>query len=168
MTGFRRVLFRSFSSYSGVTAFFPSDVSEDSYAPPVLVTDVQIAGKSLAIGKLRQAAPFTDAIELKHNQNVVTLDFAALSFASPEQNRYRYRLESFQPDWVESVGNRRSVTYALSPGDYTFHVQGSTSHGVWNERSLRIVVLPPWWATWQFRVVMALLLAAAQIGRAHV
>ena len=46
--------------------------------------------------------------------------------------------------WNESEGNQRFITYALSPSEYVFRVQGSNSHGTWNEQgaSVRLVILP--------------------------
>ena len=154
-----------FSSYAGVTAFFPDRVVDNPYAPPVVITDLTVAGKHLRIGgdsPLRQAIPFTDSVTLSHNQNVVSIQFSALSFTNPDGNRYRYRLGGLDTEWNESGSDERVITYSLTPGEYVFHVQGSNSRGIWNEQgaSLQITILPPWWSTVWFRTcsAMALLL----------
>ena len=99
-----------------------------------------------------------------------SLEFAALSYANSHKNRYRYRLEGFDPGWNEVDSRHRLATYTnLDPGDYVFRVQGSNSDGVWNEKgvSLPILITPPWWRTNAFRAVclglfLALLWAAYQ------
>src|SRR4029079_12398852 len=124
-----------FTSYAGLTTFFPHDVVPDTYVPPVVITDLKVSGNTLPIGgdsPLKQAISFTDTVTLSHLQNDISLEFSALSYTSPEGNRYRYRLEGLETRWHESEGNRRFIAYTLAPGEYTFHVQGSNSRGTWN------------------------------------
>ncbi len=145
-----------FSSYAGITAFYPDKVVDNPYAPPVVITDVRVAGQARPIGgdsPLNHAIPSTDSVKLSHNQNVISLQFSALSFTNPDGNRYRYRLEGLDTSWNESGTDERFITYSLAPDTYVFHVQGSNSRGTWNEQgaSLQIVILPPWWSTAWFR-----------------
>lgn len=147
-----------FSSYAGVASFFPRDVVDNPYVPPVVITDLRVSGKSLPIGgnsPLSRSVPFTDSVKLSHNQNLVSLQFSALSYTNPDGNRYRYRLDGLDSDWNESGSDQRVITYSLAPGGYVFHVKGSNSRGIWNDQgtSLRIVVLPPWWSTAWFRIL---------------
>ena len=90
------------------------------------------------------------------------MEFAALSYWAPEKNHYRYRLEGFETQWNEVDSGRRSATYTNLPaGKYTFRVQGSNNNdGIWNVKgvTLAITVQPPWWATWWFRSIAALLI----------
>jgi len=147
-----------FSSYAGITAFFPRDVVDNPYAPPVVITDLRVSGKSLPIGgdsPLKRPVPFADSVKLPHNQNVISLQFSALSFTNPDGNRYRYRLEPLEREWNESGSDQRFITYSLSPGSYVFRVKGSNSRGVWNENgaSIQIMISPPWWNTPWFRIL---------------
>jgi signal transduction histidine kinase/ligand-binding sensor domain-containing protein/DNA-binding NarL/FixJ family response regulator len=147
-----------FCSYTGLTSFFPNQVEDNLYIPPVVLTDFQIFGKPVPIGgdsPLKQSISVTDSLVLSHRQNIFSFEFSALSYASPERNRYRYRLEGLETDWNETDSSRRSATYTtLAPGEYVFRVQGSNNRGVWNEKGaeVRIRILPPWWATWWFRL----------------
>jgi PAS domain S-box-containing protein len=124
----------------------------------VVITDFKVNGKPMTIGKnspLKQVISFTDSVTLSHTQNVLSLEYATLSYTSPERNHTRHRLEPRETEWKESQGDPRSVSFALSPGEYVFRVQGSSGHGIWNEKgvSLRVVILPPWWNTWWFRAI---------------
>ena len=66
-------------------------------------------------------------------------------------------MEGFEKEWNYTNASRRYVTYTnLNPGEYTFKVKASNNDGVWNEKgvSLRIIILPPWWRTLWFRLIM--------------
>jgi len=57
------------------------------------------------------------------------------------------------------TGQGRTAAFTnLDPGEYTFRVRAANSDGVWNEEgtSIRITITPPFWATWWFRLMMAL------------
>ena len=78
---------------------------------------------------------------------VVYFNFAALDFTAPERNRFRYRLEGFDDDWVEA-GTRHEATYTnLDAGSYRFRVLASNHDGHWNETgtSIDLEVSPAWW-----------------------
>ena len=109
----------------------------------------------------------TDSLTLTHAQSIFTLEFAGLSYAAPEKNRYRYRLEGLESEWNEVDSRRRQATYTSLPaGRYVFRVQASNKDGVWNEKgvTLALTVLPPWWATWWFRSLMGLAFVGLILG----
>lgn len=153
-----------FNSYAGVISFFPEDVVDNPYVPPVVLTDFQLFSKSVPVGDgspLRQSISATKALVLNHDQNIFSFEFSALSYANPEKNRYRYMLEGLESKWNETDSTRRFVTYTtLPPGDYIFRVQGSNNRGIWNEAgvALHIRILPAWWMTWWFRAILLVVL----------
>jgi ligand-binding sensor domain-containing protein/signal transduction histidine kinase len=153
-----------FCGSNGVTAFFPENIRDDSYVPPVVITSLKIFNKPVPIGAnsvLKKAIPYVDSLNLSYRDNVFSFEFAALGFANPQKNRYRYMLENFDRGWNEVNSKQRLATYTnLDPGKYAFRVQGSNGDGIWNEEgaSLAIVITPPWWSTNWFRVLCAVLL----------
>ena len=155
-----------FGSHGGLTAFFPERVVDNPYIPPVVLTAFQILGKPVPIGgnsPLSRSISVTDALTLTYAQSIFAFEFAALSYISPARNHYRYRLEGLETQWNETSSDRRFVTYTtLRPGQYLFRVQGSNNRGLWNETgvAIRIAILPPWWSTWWFRALVALLALA--------
>jgi signal transduction histidine kinase len=110
-------------------------------------------------------------LTLSYRDNVFSFEFAALSYANPQKNRYRYRLEDFESDWNEVGSKQRLATYTnLDPGRYVFRVQGSNADEIWNEEgvALPILITPPWWRTSWFRafclgLFLALLWTAYQL-----
>jgi signal transduction histidine kinase/ligand-binding sensor domain-containing protein/CheY-like chemotaxis protein len=146
-----------FGSNHGLTIFNPDRLSGNRYVPPVVFTDLLLFNRSVLPGEnspLRQPIWATRSLTLNHQQNIFTLEFAALSYVAPERNRYRYRLEPLETEWNEVDASRRVETYTNLPaGKYVFRVQGSNNNLLWNEAGARLdlTVLPPWWGTWWFR-----------------
>ena len=86
---------------------------------------------------------------MTYKDNIVSFDFAALSYYNNFMNQYRYKLEGFNENWIQ-LGNNRTITFTnLSSGEYNLRVLGSNSDGLWNDKgaSLFIEVTPPWWRT---------------------
>jgi len=169
-----------FNSYAGVIAFFPDRLiaADRPYLPPVVITGFQLFGRPVSIGDrspLKQAISFTDSMTLSHDQSIFTFEFVALSYASPEMNHYRYRLEGLEKDWNYTDSDHRSATYTTLPaGSYIFRVQGRTDRGEWNQpgASIRIRILPPWWGTWWFLttcvVSLMVLVSGSHRFRVHI
>ena len=130
-----------FGSANGFVFFNPDSIQDNTNAPPVYITGVQVLEKSRDLPE--------DKMELPYDENFISFDFTALDYHSPEKLQYAYTLENFNEDWIKS-GNRRYAAYTnLEPGEYTFRVKASNSDGIWNEKgaSLQIIIHPPWWHT---------------------
>jgi signal transduction histidine kinase/streptogramin lyase len=146
-----------FGSYSGLTALSPDAVDERLFIPRVVLTSFQISDKSVPVGAdspLKKSISVTKALTLSHSQNTLSFEFAALSYADPERTRYRYRLEGLESAWNEVASTQHFARYpTLAPSEYVLHVEARTATGNWTEKGaeLRIVILPPLWATWPFR-----------------
>ena len=157
-------------SMNGVTTFYPDRLSPNPYVPPVVLTDFHLFNKPVHPGSdspLQKPIWTTGALTLTHTQSIFTLEFAGLSHAAPEKNRYRYRLEGLESEWNEVDSRRRQATYTSLPaGRYVFRVQASNNEEVWNEDgvSLALTILPPWWATWWFRSLMGLAFVGVILG----
>ncbi len=62
----------------------------------------------------------------------------------------------FDDEWI-NVGDRKEAYFTNLPaGSYTFRVKASNSDAIWNEKGIEveIEILPPWWSTWWFRLLM--------------
>lgn len=159
-----------FGGINGVTAFYPEQIKDNLYQPPVVFTDFQLFNKRVSPGPtplLTKPIWATDQLTVNYDQNVLTFEFAALGYAAPNKNRYRYKLEGFEKDWNETRSDRRFASYtALPAGDYVLRVQATNEDGVWSEHeaSLKLSVTPPLWETTWFRVVIALLFIGTVAG----
>ncbi len=152
-----------FGGTNGLNRFFPSEISDNPHVPPLAIVSIQVLNQEVTAIAGKNGI---EELELLPGQNVCSLEFAALDYSSPEKNRYAYQLERFDKDWVEA-GTRRFATYTnLDPGDYRFRVRGSNGDGVWNERGIEhwIRVVPPFWRTWWFLGLSALVRGGWSIG----
>ncbi|MCB0190587.1 MAG: SpoIIE family protein phosphatase [Anaerolineae bacterium] len=136
-----------FGGINGFNVFMPDQILDNPYLPPIVITDFQIFDQSI---KLDQPLVDVTDLDLSYRDSVFSLEFAALDYTAPEQNRYAYMLEGFDKDWIDA-GTRRFATYTnLDGGHYVFRVKGSNNDSVWNETgtSLNIAIAPPPWQTW--------------------
>jgi signal transduction histidine kinase/ligand-binding sensor domain-containing protein/AraC-like DNA-binding protein len=148
-----------FATTNGLNAFYPEDISDNSYIPPVVITNFKIFNKPVSIKKdglidsqgdyvLPGHISTLNKITLSYKESVFSFEFAALNYHSPQKNRYAYKMHGVDPEWVFTDASRRYATYTnLDPGEYVFKVKGSNNNGVWNEEgtSIKIIITPPWW-----------------------
>lgn len=124
----------------------------DDKAPFVNIEKVLVDNKPLPNG---------EQIELNPDQSDLEIQFSALSWNRPSQIRFKYQLVGLDEDWVEA-GTRRIAYYPhITPGEYTFRVIADNGEGVWNleGKSLSVKVLPPFYQTWVFYILCALIMA---------
>ncbi len=165
-----------FGGTRGVVIIDPARFKAYDYAPPLAVTELKINGEAVAPGVLANplANPSSQAgagnaasLTLTPAQRNFAIEFAALDYSAPKKNRYQYRLQGYEKDWINTDANHRSAAYGnLWPGLYTLQVRGSNRVGDWSmhELSIPIRVLPAWWQTWWFALALLLLMGGALYG----
>lgn len=162
-----------FGGPNGYNIFYPGKIEKNETAPRVVFTDFQLFNKSLEAnevtnGRVILPKPVSGLsnITLEHDENIFSIEFAALNFFHAEKNRYRYKLEGFDKDWHTVDNLNRKATYTnLDPGKYTFKVMASNNDGVWNEAgaSMDIAVLAPFWQTKEALVLYFILAFVALV-----
>ena len=153
-----------FGGMDGMNAFHPDHMYDDTYIPPIVLTDLKIFNRSVPFGQklngrvvLKSMITAAEEIELSHKDYVFSFEFAALSFSIPQKSQYAYKMEGVDADWIKTDADRRHATYTnLAGGNYLFRVRGTNSAGIWNESgaSVRVRLRPPVWQTTWFRVLM--------------
>ena len=156
-----------FGSTDGVVYFDPAEIKPNPFKAAPIITGIQLFNKEVAVGDtinkqmvLEKPVPLLDKITLNHKNNILSLSFASMHYASPANNQYAYKLENLEDDWNYVDAQRRTAAYTSLPsGEYLFRLKATNSDGAWSEEAaLTIVVLPPWWNTNWFRMVMLVLL----------
>jgi signal transduction histidine kinase/streptogramin lyase len=166
-----------FGGFSGATAFYPERMASNLFTPKTVLTDFRLSGNPVPIAPgspLTRSITYANAITLSHSQNILSIEFSALSYFNAATNRYRYKLEGLDQQWHEVGSDQRVASYTTLPkGDYTFRVEGATSRGAWGEpgASLKLRILPPWWETWWFMAMYItltlVLIVTAYLYRMH-
>jgi diguanylate cyclase (GGDEF)-like protein len=139
-----------FGGVNGFNAFFPQRLVVNGHVPPVVLSSFLHYNRPVAT---EQPLWQLGGIGLGYRDDVVSFEFAALDYAAPQRNLYAYKLEGFDPDWIE-LGSVRRVTYTdLGPGSYVLRVRAANNDGVWNQDGLKLplsVEAPPWRRWWAY------------------
>jgi signal transduction histidine kinase/ligand-binding sensor domain-containing protein/DNA-binding response OmpR family regulator len=142
-----------FGSVNGLISFNPDQFIQNTYHPPIYITDIQINNKDVPVknenSPLERSISFSKEIHLKSTQSTFNLEFASLSFTAPEMTKYWYKLDGLNKNWV-ALGKNHEVSFTeLPPGDYTFKVKALNSHGVWSNENgnLKIEISPTFLAS---------------------
>ncbi len=154
---------------NGFNVFYPGNILRNKVIPPVCLSDLKIHNIPAKIGvkssPLEKHIAETNKIRLTHKQSSFTIEFVALNYTRPKKNRFIYKLEGLDENWIEA-GNNYSASYTnIKPGKYVFMVKGSNNDGIWNPepRRLEIRILPPVWKTWWAYLFYFLLLAGLSL-----
>lgn len=145
-----------FGGTDGLSSFFPDSLKPSTHLPPVYLTEFQLFNKIVQPGRnkiLPRSIENLTLLKLTNEEKVFTLGFVALNYRNPSKNRYAYKMENFDEDWIYTTSERRFATYSnLKSGEYTFRVKAANNDGLWNEKEtqLKIIILPPFWETWWF------------------
>lgn len=152
-----------FGGIKGFNSFFPDSIKMDEQPKKVMLTNFQLFNKDVNIedpnSPLKEPINYTKQITLAHDQSVFSLEYAALSFVTPNKILYAYKMEGFDKDW-NFIGTQRKATYTNLPaGKYTFRVKASVDDGNWNmpETQVVITIKPPFYRTiWAYMIYFAL------------
>ena len=148
---------------NGVHVFHPKAVKLSSLPPKVYLTGLNINNmpwqEAIEDANTGKPIELIDHIQLRHHQDQLFFQFAALDYAASQNNRYRYQMVGLDDAPVDA-GTRREVAYAnLAPGQYTFQVWGANNEDTWSTEpaTLNVTISPPWWATtWAYLMYLAL------------
>ena len=157
-----------FATRNGLLAVQPKQIQENPAPPPVVLEQVSVDDRVVGLQDARsplRGLTYTNCVDLKGGSEVLPLsaghrkvefEFAALSFTSPENVHFRYRLQNFDNEWVDLDAEApQTAKYPqLPPGKYEFQVSACNNSGVWNEQGFRLnlAVAPFFWQTWWFRI----------------
>lgn len=147
-----------FGGHDGFNAFNPEKITRDAYVPPVVITAFELFSQE---AKLAKPIWLLDKVGVSYSDSF-EIQFAALTFAAPNQTRYAYKLEGLNDKWIET--DRPFASYTkLDGGSYTLRVKAANRHGVWNDAgaTLKIAVTPPFWRTWPAYLIYMLVLVGA-------
>ncbi len=150
---------------NGLMFFNPDSIKDSHINVSIVFTDLKLFNQSILISQegnsiLNESITGVKNVNIPYNSDVITIEFASLDFFNVKRNKFQYKLEGFDKGWND-VGTRNSATYTnLPPGDYTFFVKVSNpeSFRKAKEASLKITIVPLYYQTWWFKVLLAVVL----------
>jgi signal transduction histidine kinase/ligand-binding sensor domain-containing protein/CheY-like chemotaxis protein/AraC-like DNA-binding protein len=157
-----------FGGNNGLEVLNAEGINLQTDTPRVVISDFKIFNQSVVPGVkannriiLSKSINSTNELNLNYDDYVISFEFASLDYISPKSNRYAYKLEGFDKDWIQVDAKRRFASYTnLLPGTYTFRVIATNHIGEWNldGKSIIIKISPPYWKTLWFKILTSLLL----------
>ncbi len=147
-----------FGGLDGVTVIHPDRVEEKDTSSQVTPTSIRI-----------DARPVSDSqpIILSASDHSLQVEFSALNYAAPEDEKYSYLLDGFDKDWIVTDADHRLAAYTnLPPGTYSLLIRSADRAGRWSKTPTRLIikVLPAWHQTWWSKLAALGMIVAAVIG----
>ncbi|QQS35011.1 MAG: response regulator [Ignavibacteriales bacterium] len=139
-----------FGTSDGFILFHPDKIKDDPIPPQVVLNNVSLFNRPDEKFEYEGLITEIKELNLSYNQNDLRFDYVGLHYADPSRNKYLYKLEGYEEEWIDA-GTQRNATYTnLDAGEYVFKVKACNLDGVWNEEeaSIKIIISPPFWATW--------------------
>ncbi|TKG97293.1 response regulator [Puteibacter caeruleilacunae] len=141
---------------NGIDVVNPDSINLNNIPPQTYITELIVNGESFEVlaqekGESTYNPALIDKVRFDHTQKSIELKFNGFHYLDPLQNKFVYKLEGVDDDWIYADASNRSAKYAnLAPGKYKFLVCACNSVGVWDESSaiLEIVIMHPPWLSW--------------------
>ena len=141
-----------FGGTHGITWFNPLDVPQKR-SVPLVFEDLKIHNALVSPGAdspIRTELREEPDVIIRDDQNAFSISFAALDYSEHQRTHYYYKMEGYDPDWVDAGDNHEAYYSNLPAGKYKFRVRITNNNQsiVETEKSLDVKILPPWYGTW--------------------
>ena len=159
-----------FATTKGIAVTDPRlRLDKNDKAPPVLVRKLIADKKTIRTGdewKSEGQTGNSNTIKIQPGRGDLEIHYTALSFRQPEENRFKYKLENFDRDWVDAGVRHVAYYNNIPPGEYKFRVAACNSDGAWNSNGalLLITIEPHFWQTLWFQSTIALVVIVGLVG----
>lgn len=152
-----------FAANEGLVKFYPRKLKFNKETQPVYITGFKLFNKELPTDT---SLLLKKIYHFRHDENMITINFTAINYSNKVANRYAYKLEGLNEDWVD-IGNSHEANFTnLNPGVYVFRVRGGSHEGIWNYESEPIIITidTPWWSNNWFYASCGLILVFSVWG----
>lgn len=169
-----------------LTAYHPGSDVEDTIAPNIQLTGIELFNENIDWAKLAQKKDSTltlgngvklskfyfddvtnwyglpEHLSLAYDNNYLAFNFIGITQKSPQKVKYQYKLEGMDENW-SALSDRSQAPYGnLPPDTYTFKVKAMNSEGSWSkEFDYTFTIRPPWWQTWWFRSLAVVMIISS-------
>lgn len=147
---------------NGLNIFHPDSLVENKNQIKTYIKKLYLFNREVSMydenSPLEKPISEMEELVLDYDQSVITFEYSGICYTNPEEVKYAYMLSGFDDQW-NYVSHKKTATYTnLDPGEYTFQVKACNSDNIWAEipTSLQLVIIPPYWQTWWFRIIIIL------------
>jgi signal transduction histidine kinase/ligand-binding sensor domain-containing protein/DNA-binding response OmpR family regulator len=157
----------------GINFLNPDEIRSNPYKSNVLLTDFRVHGISIFPDTtyfdskiLENSINSTTEIVLNYMQNNFLFEFSSTNYSNPQKNKFRYRLEGYDKEWIYTTSDYRFATYSnLKRGTYKFSIDAANEDGNWSNEPIiiRIDIMPaPWLSIYAY--ILYVLIIISLIG----
>ena len=150
---------------SGYFNFQPTLLQQHVLPPTVIINNFflnNIPVLPSANGILSMPLMQTKDIGLNYDQNNFSFQFTNIDLSSAHEDiRLLYMLQNYDDAWHKSGEEKTAYYFNLSPGKYIFKVKAINAAGLAAEKSIAVIISPPWWKTWWAYSLAVVLLAGS-------
>nr|WP_294899032.1 hybrid sensor histidine kinase/response regulator transcription factor [uncultured Pedobacter sp.] len=161
-----------FGSINGYVTFFPSQITSKKFNVSMALTNLQLFNHDVNPGVegsvLKESLNSTKTLELKHDQNVINIDYAVLDYRTNHNLSYAYILDGYDKQWHNVKNQTRASYNRLPPGNYVFRVKSLNNDLFVNTptKSIAIQILPPFWlSNWAYLLYFIIAIGLATVAR---
>lgn len=152
-----------FGSTDGLVMFEPKKMEfSQNFGDVVSFTNLTTMSQEPQVYPIYSETP--QKIVLKNHDNFFRVAFTVPEYIFHESVRFSCRMNGLERNWRD-LGNHGSITFtALKAGEYELEVRCSYMKDRWSApSSIRICILPKWYATWWAKGLWFLIIAATLI-----
>lgn len=142
--------------------FDPAKLLDTAFVPAAVITGISVGVRDLLVDSVLNQGK----LGLSFNDHLLKFSLSTLHF--PDHYFIYYMLEGLDKEW-KPITNDEIVYQYLPPGDYTLKLKTRNSMGRESvaETKLEIEVIPPFWRTWWFLLLLALVLGSVLFWLDH-
>ncbi len=147
-----------FGNILGINYFKSGSLQNNLFPSKIIFTRLIVNNKTVDVNEelsgsilLKNTLNNIDALKINYKQNDFTIQFSSTNFANHKVNKYRYKLENYDSDWIVVNNKNRFASYSNIPdGDYKLWVEATNPNGQWSgyKRNILINIKPAPWNTW--------------------
>jgi len=147
-----------FGGIKGISYFYPSALKQDLLPLKLNFTGFEVFNKKVTAddgtGILATHIDQTTELRLNPEYKQFSIFFNAFNYISTNRTHYQYKLEGVDKEWQDTEDLK--ISYSNLPhGEYELYVKAIGPNGETSKvRSLKILILPPWYKTTWFYLAM--------------
>lgn len=146
-----------FGGVNGITSFDPNEIKKDNPNKPyVHITNLRVITSDSTFN----VPHFQKKVVLPWEHNTIEIEYVGLNYTHPSQNKYKYKMKGYDPNWVSNNEPDKARYVRLPVGTYTFNVIAANNDSIWNSEgdNIEITITPPIWRTKTAYVIYVLTL----------
>ena len=154
-----------FGGIKGISYFYPSMIKQQPLPLKLSFTALEVLNKTVAVddetGILEAHIDQANELEIGPEYKQFSIFFNTFNYISSNRTYYYYKLEGIDKDWQRT--DELKVSYSNLPaGKYSFQIKAIGPNGETSTiRNLKIVILPPWYKTIWFSLLLVTIIGTA-------